>query len=203
LPEQARKNYLQTAEQELNRMATIARRTLGFYRESSVPGNVDLSSVIDSTLEIYGKSLQEREITVRKSYGQGFQVLAAEGEIRQILANLFSNAIDAAPPQNGRLDILIHSAGRHIYIEIADNGPGIESGNLARIFEPFFSTKREYGTGLGLWITRELVARNRGTITVSSSREDQNHGTTFTIMFPALSQKEPALAHAAAEQSGA
>ncbi len=203
LPEQARKEYLDTAQQELNRVAAIARRTLGFYRDTSKPTPLDLCGVIDGSLEIYSKALTQRGITVRRSYCEEAHVLAAEGEIRQIVANLISNAIDASPRQNGRLDIMIRSTGRFLFLEIADNGQGIESGNLARIFEPFFSTKQEYGTGLGLWITRELVARNRGTITVSSSREEQNHGTTFSVMFPALAQKEEPRPRVAVEQAGA
>jgi signal transduction histidine kinase len=203
LPEKARNGYLETAEQELNRVAAIARRTLAFYRETAKPTEVDLCSVIDSALGIYSKSLSQHDISVRKSYCEDARVLAAEGELHQIVANLISNAVDASPPQNARLDIMIRSAGHFVFLEIADNGQGIESTNLARIFEPFFSTKQEYGTGLGLWITRELVARNRGTITVSSACGEQNHGTTFTIMFPALSEKQEFSRRVAVEQAGA
>ncbi|MGE0407146.1 MAG: sensor histidine kinase [Candidatus Korobacteraceae bacterium] len=189
LSEETRQTYLGTATQELNRVATIARRTLGFYRDHSKPMQVDVRSVIDNTLDIYRTNLTQRDAVVRKTYCEEALILAAEGEVRQIIANLISNAIDALPKQNGRIDILVRPGGRFLHIEIADNGQGIQSSNLPKIFEPFFSTKEGFGTGLGLWITRELVARNRGTISVKSSRDENTHGTVFSIQFPALSRE--------------
>jgi signal transduction histidine kinase len=184
LSDQLRRQYVQTAEQELNRVAAIARRTLGFYKDTAKPSTLDVCEVIQSTLGIYEGRIERKNITVRKSYPENCALFAPEGELRQVIANLISNAIDALPSQGGQLDIAVEGEDHFLNITIADNGHGISDLHINRIFEPFFSTKDEVGTGLGLWISRELVAKNGGIITLKSSQEAEGHGTSFTLKFP-------------------
>ena len=189
LPEQTRREYLKLTEQELDRVAAIARRTLGFYKDQAGPSNINLRELLEGVLEVYRARLEQKNITVGRSFSQDEHVLASRGELRQVLANLIANAIDALPNQGGRLDISVDGTGDALSIAVSDNGHGITEENLSRIFEPFFSTKKEVGTGLGLWVSLDLVRKNGGTLEVMSSTREQDHGTTFRICFPAAARQ--------------
>jgi signal transduction histidine kinase len=186
LPEETRREYLKLVEQELDRVAAIARRTLGFYKDRAGPSEIAVSEVIGAVLEVYGARLEQKNITVSRSVCEDGRLRASRGEMQQVLANLVANAIDALPNQEGRLGISTAVSGEFLTIEVTDNGHGISDENLARIFEPFFSTKKEIGTGLGLWLTQDLVKKNQGTIEVLSSTREHDHGTTFRLSFPAI-----------------
>jgi signal transduction histidine kinase len=180
---ETRLQYLEIAEKELNRVSAIARRTLGFYREDAQEVDIDLRDLIDGVLAVYRNKIAEA-ITVTTTYSEKPFIRAKAGEVRQILMNLFANAIDAVPDDNGTLFITVTSQPGTTSIEIKDNGHGIPKENLARVFEPFFTTKKEFGTGLGLWVTKELVVKNNGSIRVLSSTDAGEHGTVFELTFP-------------------
>ena len=114
-------------------------------------------------------------------------VHAVAGELRQVFANLVANAIDALP-HGGRLAVRVASGGhngrRGMRITIADNGTGIAAENRHNIFEPFFTTKQDVGTGLGLWVAQELVAKYRGQLRVRSRTGAGRSGTVFTVFLP-------------------
>jgi signal transduction histidine kinase len=192
IPQDFRKKYLDTAESELIRVAAIARRTLGFYRDETKPTQFDLCALIDGVLEIYRNKL-EGYVTVRRLYTVNAQIIAKGGEIRQVISNLIANAIDSMHGEAGRLDVTVAVSGKVVTVEIADNGCGIAEQHLQKIFDPFFTTKKDVGTGLGLWVSRELVARNNGIIAVNSSTASDNRGTMFKLTFPlAASTASPA-----------
>lgn len=188
LPPETRGKYLEIAEKELSRVALLTRRTLGFYKEDSKANEVDVPELIDSVLDIYHNKLTDK-VTVRKNYCSDALILAKAGEIRQVLANLLANAIDALPHRGGVLEISVGRAGQYVVVEIRDDGHGIASQDLERIFEPFFTTKKEVGTGLGLWVSKDLIGNNGGTVQVMSSTRPDNHGTTFRLCFPAVEGK--------------
>jgi signal transduction histidine kinase len=114
-------------------------------------------------------------------------VLGAAGELRQALANLVSNAIDAVP-QHGKITLSVRPAQTtgecSAQIIIEDDGPGIAAEHFTQIFEPFFTTKKNVGTGLGLYITREIVERHGGTVDVLPSSNNSNRGATFVLHLP-------------------
>jgi PAS domain S-box-containing protein len=189
-PEQSLK-YLQTAEQELERVSQITRQTLGFYRDTSSAAPIDLATVLDDVLFLYAKKMQVRQINVLRDYGKGATVTGFGGEIRQIFANLIGNAIDAMP-QGGSLTLRVSSArvwGRSatpgLRVSIGDTGTGIEREHMKKIFEPFYTTKKDVGTGLGLWLTRNLVERHGGLIQVRSRTVPGRSGTVFSVFLPA------------------
>jgi signal transduction histidine kinase len=184
LPDDTRREYLKLTEQELERVAAIARRTLGFYKDQSSPSEVNVRELVEAVLEVYRARLEQKNIAVGRSFSQAGHLLASRGELQQVLANLIANAIDALPSQGGRLDIAVGTAGDTLTIEVTDNGHGITEQDLGRVFEPFFSTKKEVGTGLGLWVSRDLVCKNGGAIEVMSSTHARDHGTTFRMSFP-------------------
>ncbi len=190
------RSHLILADQELRRAAHIARQTLGFFRENTRSTPVVLPKLIDEVVAIYARKLKERGITIHCRYKcgpcrQGCETcfLVNAGEMRQIISNLLANGIDALA-DNGRLHIRVArlssvpKRGAVIQITIADNGCGIRPENLKRVFEPFFTTKQSVGTGLGLWITEELVRKHNGSIKVRSRNEK---GTVFRIIIPAMS----------------
>jgi len=184
----AAEDALAQAEQELERIAHLTRQTLAFYRESSTAQRVDLAAIIDSVINIYSSRLRNKSISVHRSYAVTPQLLFVPGELKQVISNLISNAADAAP-RNGNIEVrtrVVESAGgQKVEIEIEDDGPGVPGENLDRIFEPFFTTKQDVGTGLGLWITKEIVNRYGGSISVrNGSSGNGRDGAIFTIAIP-------------------
>jgi signal transduction histidine kinase len=150
---------------------------------------VNLCEVVDSVLGVYEGRIANAQVNLRRDYGEDRMIIEAiDGELRQVLANLIGNAIDATPA-GGRIRIRISLSPlphepAHARITIADNGCGIDSQMLPRVFEPFFTTKTETGTGLGLWITREILVKHHGRIRVRSSQAAGRNGTAFTIFLP-------------------
>jgi len=181
------REYLETAEKELNRVSHIARHTLGFYRETSVPSDIDLPALIDEVLAVYESRLRASSITVVRDYAIVPAVRGLRGEMHQVFSNLVSNAIDAMR-EGGQLKISVREPANTgelgLLVTIEDTGIGIPSENLPRLFEPFFTTKPAAGTGLGLWVVRQFVASWGGTIDLSSSTGTQEHGTKFSLFLP-------------------
>jgi signal transduction histidine kinase len=180
------KKYLAQAEQELARVAEITKQTLRFYREPSQPTATRITTVLDSVLMLFGQRLVSSEIQVeRNERAPSATVLSSPGELRQVIANIIGNAIDAMRT-GGRLRIRIAQARQSVRLTLADSGMGIPKEVLPTIFEPFVTTKGETGTGLGLWVTAEIIKRNGWKIRVRSCRRPGHSGTTFSIVIPAL-----------------
>jgi signal transduction histidine kinase len=185
---------LSIAEQELERVAHITRQTLGFYRESNEARRVELPPLIESVLRLYSNKLSSKNIRVEQDLGQCPPMLGVPGELKQVISNLVSNAVDAVSA-NGKISLRLqgvenHNGGR-IQLVIEDDGPGIPPEDRSRIFEPFFTTKKDVGTGLGLWVTREIIERHGGTITVSSPNGNgSGPGASFVIDLPCIPDRE-------------
>lgn len=168
----------------------MTKQTLGFYRDSSSPERVDLSKVMDEVLAIYMRKIESKGIDVRKQYCDSTEVTAYPGEIRQIFSNLIGNAIDAVTDL-GHISIKIAksrewSNAEHsgVRATILDSGSGIDPALKPRLFEPFYTTKTDIGTGLGLWLSKELVQKHGGSISVHSSVRPGRSGTAFSVFFP-------------------
>ena len=186
--------YLATAEREVTRVSHIARHTLGFYRETSVPSKVDLAALLDEVLTVYESRLRAVGIEVRKDVTPVPPVEALRGEMHQVFSNLISNAIDAMR-EGGRLRITLREAlenGRSgIGVQIEDEGMGIPPENLPRLFEAFFTTKPNSGTGLGLWVVKQFIECWDGNIEVTSSTDAHSHGTRFNLFLPLVAIGQP------------
>jgi PAS domain S-box-containing protein len=189
LPEPAR-TYLSTAESELGRLSNITRLTLGFVRTSGSVGDTSISAVVDEVLSIFEHRVAAKKIKVQRHYDHHVKVHIAPHELRQIATNLIANAIDAVSTAGACISVHICDEDPLVVLLIDDNGSGIEPAHLARIFEPFFSTKEEVGTGIGLWVTRELVEKNGGRISVEICNDPANCtlpagvSTRFRVEFP-------------------
>jgi len=188
---------LQLAEQELARVSHITRQTLGFYRESASPTSVHVPTLIESVLTLYSNKLQIKQIKVHLALEDCPAITGLAGEIQQLVSNIISNAIDAAPV-SGTLKIdaspVKLADGKSIQLKIEDDGPGIAPENMDRIFEPFFTTKKDVGTGLGLWVCKEIAQRHGGSVKVQSNYGNGTNGAIFTVLLPYEStpQKDPA-----------
>jgi signal transduction histidine kinase len=183
------KDYVTQAERELLRISAITSQTLRFHKQSTKPRPVEPEELIESILTVYQGKLLNSKVTVEQRLHAGPPISCFEGEIRQVLSNLVGNAIDAMHPRGGRLLLRTHRARnvdgrRGIMFVVADTGPGISSTTLERIFEPFFTTKGKSGTGLGLWISREIAERNDGRLHVRSTQRAGRSGTIFTLFLP-------------------
>jgi signal transduction histidine kinase len=166
--------YLAQAEQELTRVTEITKHTLHFYREPARPGPVDVAAVLESVLTLYHPKIASAGVQVQREFEAADPILGASGELRQVFSNLIINAVDAMR-RGGCLTVRIRNrrdpanqAIRGVRISIADTGMGIPKAMLHRIFEPFVTTKGETGTGLGLWVTAEIVHKLSGRIRVRS-----------------------------------
>jgi signal transduction histidine kinase len=180
------RTYLAQAEQELARVAEITKQTLRFYREPSQPHATEVNTVVDSVLMLYGPRLSASGITVeRHGRSPRAAILSTPGELRQVIANLVGNSIDAMRT-GGYLRIGITERCGLVRLLIADTGMGIPDDVLPKIFEPFVTTKGETGTGLGLWVTAEIMKRNGWKVKVRSNHDPGHSGTTFSILIPAL-----------------
>lgn len=183
-------SYAELAQQELTRVGEITQQTLRFYRQSSSALDVRLVEVIRSVLVLHQGRLQASRIEVVRKLDDSVVLFAFTGELRQLLANLVGNAIDAMP-KGGRLFIRLRNGRREgvrgIWVTVADTGIGMSEPVRRRIFEPFFTTKLATGTGLGLWVSEEILQKHRATTQVRSREASYPGGicgTVFRMFFP-------------------
>jgi PAS domain S-box-containing protein len=178
---------LTTAERELERVSHIARQTLGYYRDTGSPSEVYLHDLVEEVLGVYNSKLLSCGISVDTSYNDLRKITLPKGEMIQILSNIIANSIDAMRG-GGVLSISIRKTttpnGDGLQVVIRDRGLGIPAEHLERIFEPFFTTKGNLGTGIGLWVARQLVERSGGQIAVTSNTESGKSGTSVSIDIP-------------------
>jgi PAS domain S-box-containing protein len=181
--------YLTAADHELRRVSVIANQTLRFHKQASSPQEVHADDLFSSVLGIYEARLRNSNITVEVSHRATQPVMCFEGDVRQVLNNLVGNAIDAMT-SGGRMLIRSHMATdwvtnrKGLVLTVADTGLGMSPDVLSRIFEPFFTTKGIGGTGLGLWVSKEVVRRHEGVLRVRSSQRPPHHGSVFRLFLP-------------------
>ena len=184
------KNYLAAAEVELRRVSAIANQTLRFHRQSTKPIPITSEELVDATLPLYRGRLVNAQVSVERRNRARRPVTCFDGEIRQVLSNLISNAIDEMHVKGGRLLIRTREGTewktnrKGIVFTVADTGSGMSSYTKSRIFEPFFTTKESKGIGLGLWISHEIVDRHRGVLKVKSRQSANSSGTVFSLFLP-------------------
>jgi signal transduction histidine kinase len=176
------------ADHELRRIAHITRQTLGFYHESSAPTAFLLATLLNSVIDLLQAKMVSTQVIVESQCDDLLQISATFGELRQVIANLVLNSLDALG-ENGMITLRARRSqnpldgSSRIRITVADNGQGISAEALPRIFEPFFTSKGATGNGLGLWVGKQIIEKYGGSIWVRS-RICEPHGTTFSIVLP-------------------
>ena len=192
------RGYLEQAVRELDMVAQITVQTLRFHRRSTRATEVDLSELMRSVLPLFESRARRLQGTIELRFRPTPSLLVHDGEIRQVIANLVSNATDALG-ERGRLMLRVTPAHHPrtgvpgIAATVADTGCGMSQETVARIFEPFYSTKGATGTGLGLWVSLEIVEKHAGMLSVRSrqAKPGKASGTVFRLFLP-LTRQEPA-----------
>jgi PAS domain S-box-containing protein len=183
------RTFLDQAQRELTRASAIATQTLRFAKRSTAPAEVDLREILDGVLLMFTGRLSSTRIEVIRRFQAAPRMHGHQNELTQLFVNLIGNAIEALKGE-GRLIVSVRSAMdrrlgiRGVSVAIADTGGGIPYSLRKKIWEPFFTTKNETGTGLGLWLVDEMVRNNRGSIRMRSSSEEVGHGTVFRVFLP-------------------
>lgn len=182
--------YLKLARRELERVVDISKQTLTFSRETSTPVRLHISELIEEVLVLYSRKILDKNLRVVRQYESSQSITAFPGEMRQVLSNLITNAIEASV-RGGAITLRIRDTRkwsdtgvRGVRLSVADNGSGISPDARKRLGEPFFTTKGHAGTGLGLWVTRSILNRYGGHLQLHSSVAEDRHGTVFSVFLP-------------------
>jgi PAS domain S-box-containing protein len=195
------KRWVTLANEEIRRVSHITKQMLGFYRESTIPVPLHLPELIDTVVELYSRNLVRHGIHVERDYEEHDEILGYPGEMRQVFSNLLVNAIEASP-ESSCIRVRIRRGrefrtGKHgVFVFFSDQGSGISPEMRPHIFEPFYTSKGEKGTGLGLWVTNGIVHKHGGSIRVRTRNSGQYTGTSFLIFLP---QQPPARSPVRAE----
>jgi PAS domain S-box-containing protein len=185
-------NYVEMAEHEAKRIAEITQQTLRFYRQSTLPTRANMAELLDSVLALYTGRMHNLNIVVDRRYDASMDLFCFSGELRQVFANLVGNAVDATAA-GGRLVVRARRSRNWKFPEqqgvrfaVADTGTGMTPEVRKRVFEAFFTTKEVTGTGLGLWVSHEIIIKHHGLVHLHSkpALDGQPAGTVFQIFIP-------------------
>ena len=191
--------YLDTAEEELGRVAHMTKETLGFYRERSEKTRVQAGEVLRQVVAVFSSKAKNKGVRVDLEDVDDSEVIVDRSEFRQLFSNLISNSIDAcetggivrvrASVKKGAF-----SLARGLRVTVADNGSGIRSADLPHLFEPFFTTKKDIGTGIGLWVCKQITEKYGGSIAVRSDARPGHSWTAVSVFLPVTLSERAALA---------
>ncbi|HET7347938.1 MAG TPA: ATP-binding protein [Acidobacteriaceae bacterium] len=183
------RDYTRTAQQELARVSHIVTHTLRFNRQTNTATVERLSDILDSAVAIYEARLRHSEIQLTRDYADAARLLCFGAELRQVFANLIANSFDATK-RGGRLILRTREQTNWktgepgLRVTVADTGTGMDAATLRHLYEPFFTTKGDNGTGLGLWVSREILTKHHASIRVKSRKAPAPKGTVFSVWLP-------------------
>lgn len=182
--------FMEMAEQELARVTQISRAMLGLYRESKAPVPVDLKEMLEEILLLMERRIVDLGVTVTTRLPENVVIEGFPAELRQVFSNLITNAAEATG-KGGVVTVTVlpqmadrgagQKMGSGAAVLITDNGPGISPDVQANLFQPFFTTKGEHGTGLGLWVSRGIINKHAGNISFTSDTSPTSHGTQVSV----------------------
>jgi two-component system NtrC family sensor kinase len=184
--------FIAMLDDQLLSLSRIATHMLKFHRDGSKLAEFKLNAVLREVSNFYRPQAEKHGIVVHQRFETDGTILGFRSEIVQVVTNLLLNALDATPPRG---QVILHlypaprwlceiHASRGYCLSIADTGSGIAPQDRARIYQPFFTTKGERGTGLGLWVSAGIIDRIGGSIRVWSTRRPGRSGTCFSVFLP-------------------
>jgi signal transduction histidine kinase len=187
--------YIEQAEHEVMRMSEIVRQTLRFHRQSTRKTVTGIAEILDSVLTLHRGKVVGLQVEVERRYEPGVALYCFAGEMRQLFANLVGNALDAMAQKGGQLTLTVRRSRswadpsvKGVRVMVADTGSGMPGAVQRRIFEAFFTTKEATGTGLGLWVSAEIIQKHHGTVRVRSRSASEvaagKSGTVFMVFLP-------------------
>ena len=191
------REFVRAAQTELKRISQITKLTLGFHRGSdSRQTPVKIMDLIDDALTLYERKAMTLGIAVNKRYHGTGVVHADPGELRQVFSNLVVNAMDALANTGNQLCVHVfdsldwrNPSVKGVRTVVSDNGGGIAREHHPRLFKPFYTTKGEKGTGVGLWVSRGIIEKHGGSIRFRSSTKPEISGTSFSVFLHYASQR--------------
>lgn len=176
---------LQKVAKQTDRASNIVGNLLNFSRTGSGGDFVELNlnKVLEDTLQLLEVQFRQNRIELVKNYDAALPPIhGSAGKLQQVFTNLILNARDSIVAEQGRIEITTSQTENGVFVEVADNGTGIEPENLSKIYDPFFTTKEVgKGTGLGLAVSYGIIQEHVGEIKVESTPDE---GTKFTLKFP-------------------
>jgi PAS domain S-box-containing protein len=180
------RGFLVAAEEELGRVSHIAKQTLGYYREQAAASLASVGDIATHALTIYEPRCASAGITVRRLIGSSTKIVLRRGEIMQVISNIIANSIYAMP-KGGTLSLSVcdvSSPGDGVVLTVEDDGVGIASTDLPKVFDAFFTTRTTVGTGIGLFVAKQFVEGHGGSVSIESDNKSDRHGTTVRIFLP-------------------
>ena len=181
------KKYATIAQDELKRVSEIANQTLRFYRAPADPEQVNAGKLVESAIVLFRAKIRSQGIRIERDFGQDCDLECSVGEIRQVLVNLIANALESM--RNGGALFFRTTSVAHpltempgVRITIADHGEGVSEQARKRLFDAFSTTKGSGGTGLGLWLTKDIIDRSQGFIRFRNHHHP--HGAVFSLWLP-------------------
>lgn len=182
--------FLETATDELGRVARITKQILSFNREASKPTAIHISGIIEDVLALNNRALVEKRLRVQTEWNATLPIQGFPAQLRQVFSNLIRNAIEASFPDG---EIRIRTSDDRFWqgtgapavrVVIADRGIGIPRENIGRIFDAFFTTKDLRGSGIGLWLCSNIVHEHGGRLRVRSTVQPSCSGTCLSVLLP-------------------
>ncbi len=187
--EEQKEQFLDMAGEELNRVTLLTTQSLRIYRQSSKPTAVRPVDLVSSVLDVYSVKLTNNHVTLQRKDSTCESIVCLESEIRQVFSNLIRNAMDAMEGKPGRVQVRVREATdwqdetKGVLITVADTGCGMSAETRQGLYTAFHTTKEQKGTGLGLWVSKEIIDRHRGKIRVRS-RQSAPSGSVFELFLP-------------------
>jgi len=182
------RGFVRQSLSELERISKITKQILAYHRESKQPIVARAQELVEGVLSMLYPAMIANQIELRSRFAGSRCVRVLPGEIRQAFGNLVSNAVDAMGGGTLRVScfdaIDYPSERKGVRFLFSDTGSGIASETLSNIFDAFFTTKGMKGSGIGLWLTSEIIAKHGGRIRVRSRTEGPYRGSLFDIFLP-------------------
>jgi signal transduction histidine kinase len=181
-PEKVRR-YLNLAEEQMAHLRYISGKTLSYSKSALSIEAADLVKVAEAALRIHQTSLTRNHVRLITDFPEQMIAYIHFGGMLQVISNLLANALDAIPA-HGSIRLRFRAQQNEVHLLVADNGHGIPSDHIRSVFEPYFTTKGDHGTGIGLSVVERIVDDHRGRIRVRSSVRPGRCGTTFRVSIP-------------------
>jgi two-component system sporulation sensor kinase C len=181
--------YLTDAEEELGRACEITMQGLQFHRQPSSPAPTNVVNILHSVLALFKGKFKMARVRVELKTEDSPELMCFAGEMRQVFVNLIANAVESMP-NGGQLIVRVRPGTdwrtdtQGVRITIADTGSGMSLETRKRLYEAFYTTKGPGGSGLGLWVTANIIRKHQGCIHVRSKSLARSGGTAFTLVFP-------------------
>ena len=184
------RSYVEQAAKELDRIGRITKQVLAYHRESTVPVVMNADEILEGVLAIFRSHIMANKVALDAHLKSSKQVFVLPGELRQVFSNLITNALDAMGQDGGTLRVRCfdtidwQSKRKGIRFIFSDSGTGIQENLLASIFEAFFTTRGLKGSGVGLWLSAEILQKHDGKIRLRTRTTGTYRGTLFSVFLP-------------------